>query len=48
MSLFIDYRKLNAVTKTNAHFYFFITNIFDTLTAFKYFCTLILVMGTIK
>ena len=44
MRLCIDYRKLNAVTKKDAHPLPRIKDIFDTLTGSKYFCTLDLAM----
>ena len=45
MRLCIDYRKLNAVTKKDAHPLPRIEDIFDTLTGSKFFCTLDLAMG---
>ena len=45
MRLCIDYRKLNAVIKKDAHPLPRIEDIFDTLTGSKYFCTLDLAMG---
>ena len=45
MRLCIDYRKLNAVTKKDAHPLPRIEDIFDTLTDSKFFCTLDLAMG---
>ena len=45
MRLCIDYRKLNAVTKKDAHPLPRIEDIFDTLSGSKYFCTLDLAMG---
>ena len=45
MRLRIDYRKLNAVTKKDAHPLLRIEDIFDTLTRSKYFSTLDLAMG---
>ena len=44
MRLCIDYLKLNAVTKTDAHPLPRIEDIFDTLTSSKFFCTLDLAM----
>ena len=41
----IDYSKLNAVTKKDAHLLPCIEDIFCTLTGSKYFCTLDLAMG---
>ena len=43
--LCIDYRKLNAVTKKDAHSLPRIEDIFDTVTGFKYICTLDMAMG---
>jgi hypothetical protein len=45
MRFCIDYRKLNAVTKKDAHPFPRIEDIFDTLTGSKFFCTLDLAMG---
>ena len=45
MRLCIDYQKLNAVTKMDAHTLPRIEDIFDTLTGSKFFCTLDLAMG---
>ena len=44
MRLCIDYRKLNAVTKTDAHPLPRIEDIIDTLSSFKFVCTLDLAM----
>ena len=44
MRLCIDYRKLNAVTKKDAHPLPRFEDIFDTLTGSKFFCTLDLAM----
>ena len=45
MRLCINYRKLNVVTKMDAHPLPRIEDIFDTLTGSKFFCTLDLAMG---
>ena len=45
MRLCIDYRKLNAATKNDAHLLPRIVDIFDTLTGSKFFCTQDLAMG---
>lgn len=45
MRLCIDYRKLNAITKKDAHPLPRIEDIFDTLSGSKYFTTLDLAMG---
>ena len=45
MRLCIDYRKLNSITKKDAHPLPRIEDIFDTLAGSKYFSTLDLAMG---
>ena len=45
MRLCIDYRKLNSITKKDAHSFPRIEDIFDTLSGSKYFTTLDLGMG---
>ena len=45
MRLCIDYRKLNSITKKDAHPLTRIENIFDTLSGFQFFSTLDLTMG---
>ena len=45
MRLCIDYRKLNSITKKDAHPIPGIEDIFDTLSGSKFFTTLDMAMG---